>query len=210
MDALLTEANWKAKGLPLRTIKEKLTQKKTGISESLRALALADKALRAELLNETLVKKMDAVLSVTETALKKLKAEDKKLLALCNDMVKAIAGYRRDHNDLIAKIERSNIGALPGGIKMLQKQAEKEFSTENQDFVTGAMKISSDAMKIMAFIETAKVSELNISNEARWKALADEHANWQKQVKLALKTSLTDIVRNQDDTIHRLRNACRL
>lgn len=210
MDTLLTEANWKTKGLPLRSIKEKLTQKKTGISEALRALAEADKAVRAELLNITLVKKLDAVLSVTETSLKKLKAEDKKLLALCSDMVKAIAGYRSAHNAEVGKIERATIGGLPGGLKMMQKQAEKEFSTENQIFVEGARKVSSDALKIMTFIAGAKINELNISNEGRWKTLADERAAWEKQVKLALEISMRDIVKNQIDTVNRLKNACRL
>ena len=110
MDALLTEANWKSKGLPLRSMKEKLSQSKTGISEALRALALADKALRAELLNAALVKKMDAALKEAEATLKKLKAEDKKLVSLRNDMVKAVASYRSDHNSLVNKLNRGTIG----------------------------------------------------------------------------------------------------
>lgn len=210
MDTLLTEAHWKTKGLPLRSIKEKLSQSKTGISEALRALALADKALRAELLNAAAVKKMDTALKAAEVVFKRLKADDKKLIALRNDMVKALADYRTEHNGLLAKINRGNLGGLPGGLKMLQKQAEREFSTENQEFITGAMKVSADAMKIMAYIASINVSDLNISNAGRWKTLADEHAAWEKQVKLALKTSLTEIVKNQEDTLGRLKNECLL
>jgi len=210
MDVLLTEANWKSKGLPLRTLKEKVSQSKTGVSEALRALALADKALRADLLNPALVKKMDTALKEAEATLKKLKAEDKKLIALRDSMVKAIAAYRNDHNNIVDKLNRGNIGGLPGGLAMLQKQAEKEFSTENQTFMAAAMKVSGDAMKIMAYMDSIDIGDLNISNASRWKALADEHANWEKQVKLALKTSLTDIAKNQDDTISRLKNAAHL
>lgn len=210
MDTLLTEAHWKSKGLPLRTLKEKLSQGKTGISEALRALALADKALRAELLNSALVKKMDTVLKATDVVLKKFKAEDKKLIALRDDMIKALADYRVQHNALLLKLNRDNLGGLPGGLKMLQKQAEKEFSTENQEFVTAAMKVAGDATKIMAFIESINVGDLNISNAGRWTTLANEHAAWEKQVKLALKTSLTDILNNQQDTLTRLKNDCLL
>lgn len=208
MDALLTEANWKSKGLPLRSLKEKVGQSKTGISEALRALALADKALKAELLNASIVKKMDTALKTTEATLKKLKAEDKKLVKLRDDMVKAIDGYRNTHNNLVNQINRGNIGGLPGGIKMLQKQAEKEFSPENQQFMEGAMKVSSDALKIMAYVENFGADKLNISNEGQWKKLAADFANWEKQVKLALKTSLTDIAKNQNDTIDRLKREC--
>ncbi len=210
MDALLTEANWKAKGLPLRSLKEKVSTTKTGISEALRALALADKALLAEVLNASLAKKMDLALKAAEAALKKLKAEDKKLQKLRDDMVKAIADHRRSHNDMLGKITRGTIGGLPGGLKMLQKQATKEFSTENQQFMASAMKVAGDAEKIMAYMKTIDVGSLNISNANRWKALEAEHAEWEKQVKLAMKTSLTDIAKNQEDTIGRLRNECLL
>lgn len=209
MDALLTEANWKSKGLTLRTTKEKLGPK-TGVSESLRGLALAEKALLADLLNAGLVKKMDTALKDTEATLKKLKAEDKKLLALRDSMLKAVAGYRTDHNAMLNKLNRGTIGGLPGGIKALQKHAKKEFSTENQEFMDGAMKVSGDALKIMAFVEKFGASNLNISNEAQWKTLANDFANWEKQVKLALKTSLVDVAKNQNDTIDRLKAECRL
>jgi len=211
MDVLLTEANWKAKGLPLRSMKEKLSQSKTGISEALRVLATMDKTLRAEILNAALVKKMDTVLKATETALKKLKAEDKKLVALRDNMVKAVAGYRKEHNDLVGRITRDNIGSISGGIKMLRAQAVKEFSTENQDFVDGATKVANaDAVKIMAYIDTIDVSTLNISNAGRWKTLIDERAQWEKDVKQALKTSLLEIRKGQGDTIDRLKASCQL
>lgn len=211
MDVLLTEANWKAKGLPLRTMKEKVTQTKTGISEALRVLATMDKALRAEILNEALVKKMDTVLKATEGALKKLKAEDKKLIALRDSMVKAVAGYRKDHNELVGQIARDNIGSVSGGIKMLRAQAAKEFSSENQDFIEGARKVAnSDAMKIMAYMATVDVGTLNITNSARWRQLVVERAQWEKDVKAAMKTSMTEILKVQGDTIDRLKAACQL
>ncbi|KQW49982.1 MULTISPECIES: hypothetical protein [unclassified Roseateles] len=211
MNLMLTEAHWKSKGLPLRTTKEKLTQSKTGISEALRVLAATDKLLRAEILNESLVKKMDTVLKASEAALKKLKAEDKKLLALRDNMVKELADYRKDHNTLVNQIARDNIGAVSGGIKMLRAQAKKEFSSENQDFVEGAAKVANaDAMKIMGYIATIDVGSLNISNASRWKALVDERLQWEKDVKLALKTSMLEIRKIQGDTIDRLKATCQL
>jgi hypothetical protein len=210
MDILLTETHWKKQGLPLRSMKEQLTQTKTGISEGLRVVEAIDKLLRSEILNAELVKKMDKALEALSKSLKALKAADKKLVTLRDNMVKAVVTYRSEHNALLNKINRGNLGGLPGGLKMLQKQAEKEFSTENQAFIEGAMKVSADALKIIAFIESIKIDDVNISNAAKWKALLQQRDAWEKDVKLQLKQSLTEIVKNQDDTLGRLRNECML
>lgn len=206
---ILTEAHWKANGLPKRSMGEKLKQKKTGISEALRAAEAADKALMLDILNGDLAKKMSKALDVADKALKDLKAEDKELMRLRAQMVAAIADHRTSHNDLIDKINRDNMGGIPGGIKMLRKQAEVEFSSENQTFIEEAMKVSADPVKIIALM-VKMVDQINITNAPKWKALIQERDAWEKNVKLQLKTSLTNVVSAQGDTVLRLKAAAKI
>lgn len=208
MDVLLTEANWKRQGLPLRSIKEKLSQTKTGISEALRVAEAADKALRADFLNANLSKQMHKALQALNKTLHDLKASDKNLQVLRDKMLVATATYRANYNEDLRKINRDKLGSLPGALKALQAQAQREFSTGNLAFYDAAVKITGDAIKIIAFMEAVNPDELNLANANKWRTLIEQHKAWKKEVLAQLKVSIAAIVSAQDDTIKRITDGC--
>lgn len=210
MNKLLTEDHWKKTGLPLRSAKEKQTQKKTGISEALRSLEAADKALRLDILNAALVKKVKGAQDTLTKALQNLKAEDPALATLKSNMLKAMAERRNEHNQLVSAVKAEVLGSIPGGLKAIRDHGARELSTENQKFLETIVKIADQPDKVLAYMRKA-LQEINIGNStALWQTLLQQRQAWEQAVGADVRKTITDVQLTQQDSLMRLKYGCKL
>jgi hypothetical protein len=203
----LTLASWKKEGLPLRGMKDKIKQKKTGISGALRDLEKADKELFQDFLSPDKSKAVNSALKNLKSCISGLKAKDnKKLMAHCGKMETAAKKYVEAYSAEKSKLTRDNISSYPGALKSLQVQAKAEFSPENLQFY--ALAVKANRYQLMRKVYLKFKGNINIPNANTLNDIFDEDI--EKKAMQEWKTAIIATVKNMNDTLQRIKGKCGL
>jgi hypothetical protein len=161
----LTEGNWKKKGLPLRTTMEKLKNKKTYISEALRAYAAIPDTVNFNRLAD----KQTALTNIK----KKLKGcrdtsvGNRKLLDHLTIMDTALAAEVRRINDAIERLTVEDVLQDATDTKLFMDYLRTESATDHFSFLVRLKQGESKADLLREYIPVKAPQELNLTAQVR-------------------------------------------
>lgn len=122
-------------------------------------------------------------------AIKNVEGELKKEIVAVN---KALKQYVKDHNaKIVGKISSGTIGSVPGGMKALEAQSDKEFTMESFNFMRDSQKVGRDGPKLMA-LHKKYLEDINISSRERKAYVKANKATAEAYAELKKKENKTD------------------
>ena len=202
VDPFLVEAQWKAKGLPLRTNAEKLKIKKTGVSEALHAYATA----AALPVGRAAAKKTR--LQEAKAAVVKCKNDHRRntaFVAYADNVEKGVTREVARLNGVIAALTLEHVMGNPAEFDAFLEFARSRHCEENLEFLHDAGAGMSAPNLIAKYVREGAPKFLNLDDGDRgnWVG-APNNANFKK----AAVDFITGLITN--DTMAKYRTALKI